>query len=309
MTNDLLRSVPFTLSRASENGDGLTLDGYAAVFDTPTRIDSWEGTFDEKIKRGAFKKTISERTPVMQFDHGAHPLIGSIPIGNITELKEDSQGLHVVGRLSDNWLIQPVRDAIASGSVDGMSFRFQVVREEWRTADGKLLTDPDEIMERLYFPGDDDPLVRTLTEVRMQELGPVVFPAYKETSVSVRADGGAAIIRTDEDMRRKVRQSLATGKGNAPFPDPKLREEIARALLFDAPVTTGDEVKRDAPADDSHPSNESRNENDAPLPTDEHPSEPQESEISRARVQRDAEYMTEYLALIMKGSEKYDRSH
>ena len=27
----------------SEQSDGRTMEGYAAVFDTPTRIESWEG--------------------------------------------------------------------------------------------------------------------------------------------------------------------------------------------------------------------------------------------------------------------------
>ena len=80
---DLIRSVDFALVRSEDGGDGLTLEGYAAVFDSPTRIDSWEGQFDEVIQRGAFKKTLRERTPVLQFDHGQHPLIGSIPLGTI----------------------------------------------------------------------------------------------------------------------------------------------------------------------------------------------------------------------------------
>ena len=42
--------------------------------------------------------------------------------------QEIEQGAHVIARLHDNWLIQPLRDAIASESIDGMSFRFEVVR-------------------------------------------------------------------------------------------------------------------------------------------------------------------------------------
>ena len=44
---------------------------------------------------------------------------------------EDDRGLAVTARLSENWLIEPVRDAIAAGAVSGMSFRFTVVDEEW----------------------------------------------------------------------------------------------------------------------------------------------------------------------------------
>src|SRR5688500_15403818 len=91
--DDLAREVSFELTRAATEGDGLTLEGYAAVFDQETVIDSWEGKFVEKIMRGAFRKTLRERTPVVQFDHGRHPLIGSLPLGSIEKLSEDKTGL------------------------------------------------------------------------------------------------------------------------------------------------------------------------------------------------------------------------
>lgn len=189
MTDTMLsRSVPFEI-RAEGDGDGLTLDGYGAVFGTPTRIDSWEGCFDEDIARGAFKKSLKERTPVLQFDHGRHPMVGSIPLGSFEALSEDESGLHVVARLHDNWLVQPVRDAIKSKAIPGMSFRFAVVKDEWRTAAGKLVKHDD--VQRLLWASDPaDPetiLKRTLREVKLYEVGPVVFPAYAETSVGVRS--------------------------------------------------------------------------------------------------------------------------
>lgn len=280
---DLTRSVPFTLARAGdgEPGDGLTLEGHAAVFGVRTWIDSWEGSFWEQIRAGAFKKTIRERTPVMQFDHGRHPLVGSIPIGRINDLREDNKGLYVKARLSDNWLIEPVRDAIRDEAVNGMSFRFSVVREEWRDAKGKIVKD-EELMDLLWSPGDRGPLERTLIELRMPELGPVVFPAYVDTDVSVRARDVAEVLTGDERMRREVRRALASSRtapaaGDLPT-DPDLLREIAHAVLFsrssdappepgypseppstqdeptDAPPAPGHPSTPDAPPDSGHPS-------------------------------------------------------
>lgn len=185
----LERSVAFEVrDDSAEGGDGLNLSGHAAVFNVLTEINSWEGSFQEQIAPGAFKKTIRERTPVMQFDHGRHPLIGSIPIGSISSLREDDIGLAVEGRLTDNWLIQPVRDAIVAKTVNGMSFRFDVIREEWADKDGKVLRDAQEIMNIMWDPDNErGPLTRTLKELRVHELGPVVFPAYVETDVAVRS--------------------------------------------------------------------------------------------------------------------------
>lgn len=157
--------APFELTRS--DGDGMTLVGYAAVFNSPTRISGWEGDFIETIAPGAFKHTIRNSRPVLQFDHGQHPLIGSLPIASIRKLREDSRGLYVEAQVFDNWLTEPLRDAIREQAISGMSFRFSVVKDDW-TKQGK-----DK--------------VRTLKEVRLFELGPVVFPAYADTEVSLRS--------------------------------------------------------------------------------------------------------------------------
>jgi len=244
VARDLMRSAPFQLVRDdigedTGDGDGRQLAGYAAVFGEPTEIDSWEGQFYETIRRGAFRKTIREQTPVMQFDHGRHPLIGSIPIGAITELREDDQGLYVEGRITDNWLMEPIRDAIAEQTVNGMSFRFEVVREEWRDVNGKLVK-PEEVYDLLWMPGDRGPLQRELIELKCRELGPVVFPAYVGTSVSVRARDMAGGLARDDEFTRRIRVSLArSAAAVAPQvpEDPELRREVAAALLYPTATT------------------------------------------------------------------------
>lgn len=223
----LRRTSPFLLRDAATDGtdagDGLTLDGYAAVFNRQTTIDSWEGRFKEEIAPGAMKKSFRENPPRVQFDHGSHPLIGSIPIAAIESIREEVDpvlapdgGAHVVARMLDNWLVQPVRDAIANRSIDGMSFRFSVVREAWRTFDGKRITDQAALMDLLRqtwvsdFPEEELP-VRTLQELRVPELGPVVWPAYTETSVGVRSAGTVTIdlARLHEpDQRTKLAQAV-----------------------------------------------------------------------------------------------------
>ena len=188
----LERSVSFEIRAAEDNADGLTLVGYAATFDNTTRIDNWEGTFDEKIARGAFKRSINARTPVLQFEHGRHPLLGSMPLGTITKLREDDHGLYVEARLADNWLIQPVRDAIASGAIDGMSFRFQVIKESWNDTAGSVP-------------------VRTLEEVKLMELGPVVFPAYESTTVGVRSASLDELFELPSCDREAIARALVLG--------------------------------------------------------------------------------------------------
>lgn len=222
---DLMREAPFGFVRAAGDGapnDGLTLDGFAAVFKRETVIDSWEGRFKETIAPGSMKKSFRERPPKIQFDHGRHPMIGSIPIAQLTSVSEDTDpelapdgGAHVIGRLHDNWLVEPVRDAIASESIDGMSFRFTVVREAWFGPDGKQIRDQGALeaaLERTWFEDvpDEELLVRELRELKVAELGPVVWPAYADTSVGVRS--------TVIDLGR--------------LDDPDTRKDLARAVFL-----------------------------------------------------------------------------
>ena len=208
MRQECIRRVEF---RAAPSTDGLTLEGYAAVFDEWTDINDYEGSFRERIAPGAFKRTLGQRMPVLQFDHGSHPLIGSIPLGRITSIVEDSHGLRVKARLSDNWLVEPVRDAIRDGAISGMSFRFRVVDDNWtRTKNG--------IAER------------TIREVELYEVGPVVFPAYEQTTVGVRSKQALSLLQ-----------------------DPEIRGEIARMLISGTDVEETSPAFTDGPAD-SHPS-------------------------------------------------------
>lgn len=261
------RSVPFTFTRAVDDetgNDGLNLQGYAAVFEEKTEIDSWEGSFTETIRKGAFRKSIRERTPVLQFEHGRHPLVGSLPIGRIQDLREDNEGLYVEARLSDNWLIEPVRTAIRDESVTGMSFRFEVIRDEWRDNKGKLLKG-SELSELLWDPGERGPLERTLVELKVRELGPVVFPQYEGTTVSVRAREVAEEITHRGALRRGILRSLGADGANTNLADDiddELRHEVACAVLFPeaspAVDTDGDTRAEDgitdAPPDEGHAS-------------------------------------------------------
>ena len=172
------RSVEF---RATPSADGVTLEGYAAVFDQPAEIDDWQGRFVETFRQGAFSKTIRDHKPVLMFNHGQHPTIGDLPIGVIDTLREDGHGLHVKAKLNESWLVDPVREAIKNGSITGMSVRMSVTRDKWGK-EGNVRT-------------------RSVDEVKLLELGPVVFPAYEGTSVSARSQGVNMSTRSTNRLR------------------------------------------------------------------------------------------------------------
>lgn len=233
-----VREAPFALVRSEdEPNDGLTLDGYGSVFNRRTVIDSWEGRFQEQFAPGSMKRSFRETPPKIQFDHGRHPLIGSIPIASLRSIAEDVHpelapegGAHIVARIFDNWLMQPVRDAIEGGAINGMSHRFGVVRESWTYADGKPIRDERALMaelERAMYDNvaEDELPIRTVKEARILEMGPVVWPAYTDTSVGMRS--------TVIDLGR-LRQG-----------DPEQQRLLAEAVFIADSASQDEEAQRD----------------------------------------------------------------
>jgi hypothetical protein len=72
---DSIRMSPGIELRADPSGDGHTLAGYAAVFNSPTEIKSWEGHFIETLAPGAFKQAPS-RTAASRIKRPVQPRHG-----------------------------------------------------------------------------------------------------------------------------------------------------------------------------------------------------------------------------------------
>lgn len=200
-TQDIIRMVPLTEARADTKDDGNTLFGYAAVFNEDTEINSFfEGNFRERIEPGAFKKTLAERGDKIKvlFNHGFDPSIGDKPLGRATVQEEDKRGLYVEVPLADTSYNRDIKELLASGALDGMSFRFSVTKEEW-----------DEEPEDKGLP------VRTIKEVKLYEYGPVTFPAYEATSAGVRS----ARDYTDWRSKNETNEAAPTEDGAASTPD------------------------------------------------------------------------------------------
>lgn len=190
--DDLIRMG--SIEVRADDGDGRTMTGYAAMFDEPTTIDSWEGRFVEKIAKGAFRKSLQVLEPKILFNHGMDPQIGDKPLGRATVLREDKRGLYVEVPLDDTSYNRDLIPLLRSGALDGMSFRFSVIRDEWAEPETKG-----------GLP------VRTLKEVKLMELGPVTFPAYAATSAGVRSMAAfQQWSNATEEQRQAIAQILGT---------------------------------------------------------------------------------------------------
>lgn len=144
------------------DGDGMTFEGYAAVFNSPSE----PLPFIETIKPGAFRKSLQGRHRMMLlWNHDTSQPLASTRNGSL-RMVEDDYGLKVTATLPDTQLGRDVAHMVRTGLIDAMSFGFQVKKDSW-SADGST---------------------RMLEEVAIHEASLVSYPAYTATagSVSVR---------------------------------------------------------------------------------------------------------------------------
>jgi HK97 family phage prohead protease len=173
------RARPLGFELRDDGGGMPTLVGHLAVFNEWAEINSVvEGHFLERIDPGAFTKTISESRDQMRvlFQHGKDPTIGDKPLGPIRSLEEDETGLaYEVDLLDTSYNRDIVAMLAADPPVLGSSFRFKVMRESVDRKPARSEFNPRRLPER------------TVQEVKMQEFGPVTFPAYAGAKAGLRS--------------------------------------------------------------------------------------------------------------------------
>ena len=149
-----------------EDGEGMTLTGYAARFNEPSE----PLPFIERIKPGAFKRSINSRNDIkLLWNHNTDMVLGSTRAGTLT-LKEDEIGLRVVATLPDNSWGRDAKVSIQRGDVTGFSFGFTVPAggDSWNSEGTE----------------------RTLKSVRLMEVSTgVAFPAYPSTNGTAQVRG------------------------------------------------------------------------------------------------------------------------
>jgi HK97 family phage prohead protease len=156
-----LRSFPLVELRVTD-GDKPKIEGYASVFNQKSEM-LWG--FREIVKPGAFKKTIQESDIRALFNHDPNYVLGRKKNGSLA-LSEDEKGLRISIDPPETQWARDLLVSIRRGDIDQMSFGFQTVKDEWRT--------------------DGEEKIRDLIEARLLDISPVTFPAYPQTTVSVR---------------------------------------------------------------------------------------------------------------------------
>lgn len=164
-----------------------TIVGYAVKWEMKSVTMGYWRRFKEQFKRGAFTDSLTQDDQLALWSHDYSQVLGRTKNGTL-RLFEDEIGLRFELDLADTTLGDDTYKTIKRGDVDGVSFGFQMVKEEW-----------DE--------SDPDNIVRSVTKAKLVEISPVAFPAYPDSQVSARShdpykqfvDG-----RNQKDLRKKL---------------------------------------------------------------------------------------------------------
>lgn len=148
--------------RAADDGSPI-IAGYAAVFNR----DSSDLGFIEQVDPRAFDKTLREADVRGLGNHQADWLLGRSKAGTL-RLAADSVGLRyeIDVNVNDPDGLRAL-EKVKRGDMDGSSFSFQTIRDEWNW--------------------DMTPPQRRLLEVALVDVGPVTYPAYPDATASARA--------------------------------------------------------------------------------------------------------------------------
>lgn len=174
MTQPLLpeqetRTVPGTIEARTAPDGPPQLVGYAAVFNSPTRV----GSFEERIAEGAFSDAIAQDDVRALFNHDPNYILGRTTAGTL-RLAQDARGLRYEVDLPDTAWARDLWASVQRGDITQSSFAFAVA------PDGE------------QWDGTQKPPVRTLTRIHLFDVSPVTYPAYTQTTVAVRAEARAA---------------------------------------------------------------------------------------------------------------------
>lgn len=164
MLPDIERRAVAGAEVRSAEGEATTIVGYAAVFNS---LSEDLGGFREIIMPGAFDRALREAHDVRAlWNHNADVVLGRTKSGTLA-LSVDAKGLRAEITPPDTRAAEDAVASIKRGDVDGMSFGFRTLTDNWRSQDGEQ--------------------IRELVDLELLDVSPVAYPAYPATQVSARA--------------------------------------------------------------------------------------------------------------------------
>lgn len=147
----------------------MVVEGYAAVFDSPTILYNWEGIdYKEQIARGAFNNAEMQDV-ILNYDHQGKVVARTR--NKTLMLTIDDKGLLIRAQLGGTEEGRRLYEEVRGGYLDKMSFAFTVAEDDY----------------------NKQTHMRTINKFkRLYDVSIVSIPAYNDTTVSARSFFSAA---------------------------------------------------------------------------------------------------------------------
>lgn len=149
--------------RSVESGNYL-IEGYINKFNTRSKFMR----FYEQIDKRAFDRTLAKGHNIFaMYNHNSDKILGSTKSGSLT-LSTDDIGLRFSLQINPNVsYAKDVYELVKSGDVEGCSFGFIALEEQWDIQ-------------------DDDSELRTILDLELIECTITPFPAYEESEATAK---------------------------------------------------------------------------------------------------------------------------
>ena len=148
-----------TIEVRESEGDEMTLEGYAAVYNSETDL----GHFREVIKPGAFDDVLDNDVRAL-INHDPNLILGRTNNGTL-ELSVDERGLKYKVKLGNQQYAKDFYESVKRGDISQSSFAFTIDKQSW----------------------NEERTVRSVDKVRqLLDVSPVTYPAYAAATVQAR---------------------------------------------------------------------------------------------------------------------------
>lgn len=164
-TKKQIRTVELKNAVVSNDNDEMILEGYAAIYDSPTVMYEYDGIeFKEVIAKDAFDGAIMKDC-CLKYNHGDNALILARTRGGSLELTVDNVGLKFKAKLFNTTAAKDVYTLVKEGGIDKCSFAFVCKEDSY----------------------DTDTRTRTILKIKeLYDVSVVDIPAYDNTNVEAR---------------------------------------------------------------------------------------------------------------------------
>lgn len=169
-----------------ENDDGKHLTG-SILYNKRSLPLPWI----EVIAPTAFNKTLADNSDVkFLYEHDYTNVLGRVKNGSLV-LENRADGLYFDCRLPDTQLARDVYELVSNGYVQGISFGFRVIQDEWGW--------------------ENDTEIRVLKEVQLFEITTCLEPAYPDNKVTNRSlsDSYSNKPQLSEDDKQRIAEEIS----------------------------------------------------------------------------------------------------